>query len=163
MSVFTTKQEPKEESRRAVGKWPAVATSASAVHGHHISISTSTWDTLRITELSCLFCGSGEYSGWVSLGRNVSNKQFNDDIDAWDASQATTVGHLFHQATTFNQELNARDVSQITDMSGIFTARSTPSLAPLHSARRTQSTWWPLLRAPSPAMTAALPTCALCP
>jgi surface protein len=62
------------------------------------------WDTSCITDMSYMF--------------KFSN--FNQDINAWDISQVTTLREMFWGNMGFNQPLNNWNTAAVTDMYGVF-------------------------------------------
>ena len=74
--------------------WLANPTAAEATYGH-----ISTWETGRVTDMSCLF------NPLTWCGGNTLAKFFNEDIGAWDISGVTRMYRMFYSASAFDQDL----------------------------------------------------------
>ena len=100
----------------------AAAVEAYITEGDRRHGPIGTWDTSRVTDMSCIFM---DY-----LGRY---RDFNEDISGWDTSRVTDMCNMFWGACNFNQRLDthtvtrsdgttyqAWDVSRVTNMKGMF-------------------------------------------
>lgn len=70
------------------------------------------WDVSSVRDFSSVF----------DVDRtNGASRYFNDDISAWDTSEATTMEEMFHGAEFFNQPIGkAWDVSKLVSMRDMF-------------------------------------------
>jgi hypothetical protein len=89
----------KVELESALGAVNADATTALAGYG-----AVGTWDVTRITSF---------YALSTALGN------FNEDLTGWDTSAVSTMGSMFHYATSFNGAV-AFDTSSVTAMTSMF-------------------------------------------
>jgi len=99
------------------------------------------WDVSSVTIFDSMFRnnngfnngGSSSISGWVVTGVNSSNDfyrmfenadSFNQNIGAWDMSNATSIQQMFSDANVFNNggssDINNWNTSGITNMSNVF-------------------------------------------
>ena len=83
----------------------------------------ATWDTSRVTTMSCLFtpytqCKNGADTSKCSINRSAG--QFNDDIGAWDTSSVTNMFGMFGDNSQFNQDISGWDTARVTTMAGMF-------------------------------------------
>ena len=69
--------ETNEELKTAVGAWCADEAAAETTYGH-----ISSWDTRRVTDMSCLFGRCWDGSQWETTCETY--KSFNADISSWD-------------------------------------------------------------------------------
>ncbi len=81
-----------------------------------------TWDTSRVTSMSCLFspypqCKQGA-GGGCDVNRNAAT--FNDDIGTWDTSAVTTMFGMFADNSQFNKDISNWKTSSVTTMAGMF-------------------------------------------
>eukprot|EP00978_Attheya_sp_CCMP212_P021901 scaffold64385_cov35-Attheya_sp.AAC.1 len=67
------------------------------------------WDVSRVEDFSYLF-----FHG------NYMASSFNQDLSAWNVSNATNMSRMFGGARSFNQDLSSWNVSNATKMSGMF-------------------------------------------
>jgi surface protein len=103
-----------------------------------------TWDVSRLNDFSQVFDSNRnsaaaafneELNQWdmssaTTMQRMFDNaKVFNQDLSMWDVSQVVDMSHMFHVAKSFNQNLSSWDVSQVTDMSGMLSCESPASPA----------------------------------
>ena len=87
----------------ALRAWCSNPASAEAVHG-----PISAWNTSRVTDMSQLFYAE-------TAADTVSCMyQFNEDLNAWDVGQVTSLEGTFSGALMFNQPLGGWDVSKVT-------------------------------------------------
>ena len=98
--------------RTAVHHWLNDASKAELLYGH-----ISAWDTSQVTDFSLLFCAR---SDWSECHGNAIN--FNEPLNDWDTSAATTMARMFYLASSFNQNLDNWDTSSVTTMAEMFVA-----------------------------------------
>ena len=96
--------------RTAVAAWTSDAAAAEATYGH-----ISTWDTSGVTDMSELFC-AGDYCDYYNSGA----ASFNENIGAWDTTEATSMAGMFRGASSFNQPLGDWSFDNIIDMRSMF-------------------------------------------
>ena len=63
------------------------------------------WKTHKVTDMSRLFYGKGN---------------FNDEISCWNVASCKDMSYMFCRAQSFNQTLEGWDTSSVTDMSLMF-------------------------------------------
>ena len=82
--VFTSKAD----LMRARTEWCVDKYAAAATYG-----PINEWDVSQITDLSNIFCASGQdpQGCFDGCSRAMSNTMFNDDISAWTTSAVTTL------------------------------------------------------------------------
>ena len=96
--------------RTAVDAWLSDSAAAEAAYGH-----ISTWDTSGVTDMSELFC-AGDYCDYYNSGA----ASFNENIGAWDTTEATSMAGMFRGASSFNQPLGDWSFDNIIDMRSMF-------------------------------------------
>ena len=69
----------------AIGDWCTNSVTASATYGQ-----IGQWNVQGVTDLSYAFCSDG-HPHYLALGCNPACANFDDDIDTWDTSDATTI------------------------------------------------------------------------
>ena len=103
---------------RARDRWLENPVQAAGIYG-----PIATWDTSRVTTMSCLFtpypqCVNGASAGSCPINRNTA--KFNDDISAWDTSSVTNMYGMFGDNSQFNQDISGWDTARVTTMAGMF-------------------------------------------
>ena len=84
-------------------------------------------DTSKITDMSCMFCGSvfnGNISSWnvshvTDMSAMFAGSKFSGDISRWDVSNVMNMRRIFY-SSQFNGDISDWDVSSVKDMSDMF-------------------------------------------
>ena len=93
----------------AVDAWLLGGDSQAGVQGQY-GQAMGDWDVSRVTDFSKVF----------SKERKSANENFNEDIGAWDTSNAVTMNQMFNRNKAFNQAIGQWDVSNVQDMGSMF-------------------------------------------
>ncbi|RYY87161.1 BspA family leucine-rich repeat surface protein [archaeon] len=110
--------------RRAVDLWCSSRPAAESHFGH-----ISTWNTSQVTNMAGLFkdrdfndnIGAWDVSNVVDMSHMFAFcSSFNRDISRWNVTSAVDMSHMFYYSRAFNQPIGKWDVQSVRSMKGMF-------------------------------------------
>ena len=118
----------------AVDDWREDPVAAERRYGH-----ISDWDVSRVTDMSRLFYGLGDFNEDLSKWEtgNVTDMSemfrfatsFTSDLSQWQTGNVTNMSMMFYYASSFTSDLSKWQTGKVTNMSAMFTGASIDSEA----------------------------------